>query len=145
MAGIPTSGNLPITQLQMQDAFLTSEHLILCKTLDAAMALRQNKINIGTSIYPDIDYAIYEIEVDASVESMFSKLIDAPTDQLEHLVSSNLYYAASIFDDRSKIPDIEIYRATSAEIQPKLIACCCFSSTSEPVELKSKPERCFLL
>ena len=144
----PVSSNLPITQLQMRDAFLTSDDLILCKTIDAAMALRQNKCDFNPNGYPNSDYAIYEVEIDTPIEHLFCKLIDAPTIQLEHLVSSSLYYTASIFEDRSRIPNIEICLAKKKDIQPKLIACRYFSPLNGQEEFENKPdkpERCCIL
>jgi hypothetical protein len=39
--GTPTFGRLPVTKAKMQEAFNQSESLILCRTLDDALILRQ--------------------------------------------------------------------------------------------------------
>ena len=136
---------IPVSEASVQDAFLMSEDLVLCKTFDAAMALRQNKIECSPGALGLLDdYAIYEIEIDAEIDLTFDRLLDAPIDQLEHLVSSNLYHTAAIFNDRSKILDIEICLVKKKAIQPKLVACH-FLSPYQQEELVISSHRCLIL
>ena len=143
----PVFGKLPVTQEKMQHAFDQSTTLILCKTLEAANALRQTKIvpaytNMTSDFikhavaegYPLNDYAIYEIEVDDAIKIDFNPLRDTDVTQLEQFTSFDLYFKVKNLNDRSELPDIAISAKTKSDINPTLINCHYLSPLMGPVE-----------
>lgn len=131
--GTPTFGRLPVTDARMQEAFVQSESLILCNTLDDALRLRQIKIDKKTNMKPDFfnkiancpltDYAIYEIEIDSGVKIEFKNLSDAPKTLLAQLVSYDLYFKAIYANDRLNLPAIETCCYPKDELNPQLLNC----------------------
>lgn len=151
LIGTPVFGKLSITENKMRAAFEQSHDLIMCKSLEDAKALRNSKIIIGnTNVepafikgaiatgYPLHDFAIYEVEVDDNHKLDFSKLTEVTDDQLKNLVSQDVYFRATLYKDRSGIPDIEICSSRQSDINPKLIACHYYSLVNGQEEQPSR-------
>lgn len=133
LVGTPTFGKLPVTDAKMQAVFFKSEHLIVCRTLDEAMIVRQLKIEKKTNLkpdffnnianYPTADYAIYEIEVDDQIKVHFGALVNVPLKQLQEVVSFDLYIKALYSRDTLELPDIDVCYDKKIAFKPQLIDC----------------------
>lgn len=133
LIGTPTFGRLPITDTALQEVFTQSDYLILCKTLDDALILRQIKIDKKTNKKADVfnkvancpttDYAIYEVEIDNTQKIEFTSLANAPKTLLAQLVSYDLYFKAIYTNDQLELPAIDTYCDKKSELNPQLIKC----------------------
>lgn len=136
LTGTPMFGKLPVTQAKMHEAFERSEEFVFCKSLEDANKLRHSKITVGnTNVTPEFfkgaiaqgyplgDYAIYEVEVDENIEGNFTNLNEKTVEQLEKLVSFNLYFKVQCLQDRSDIPSIEVFSANKSELNIRLLSC----------------------
>lgn len=128
--GTPMFGKFKVTKSNLNRTYNQSDDLIICKTLEDAKKLRLAKIehsdvspefNKGAIAkgYPLGDYGIYEIETNTQVN--FNKLNTLPISQLEDFIAHYTYILVSLDKDRSRIPDIEVTKASKAELNPKLI------------------------
>jgi hypothetical protein len=131
LVGTTIYGKLPVTDNKIQAIFFKSEHLVVCRTLDEAMILRQLKIEKKTNLKPDFfnkvanypvaDYAIYEIEVDRQIKVDFVSLVNLPLKQLYEVVSHDLYIKALYSRDTLELPDIDVCYDKKTAFSPQLI------------------------
>ena len=133
IVGTPPFGYMPVTRARATAAFEASEELVLCKSLEDANLLRHARIKVGnTNVtpeffkgaiaqgYPLADFAIYEVEIGDGIETNFTRLREATVDQLEPLVTMDLYLEAQL-GNRAGLPDIEICITNKRSIHPELI------------------------
>lgn len=131
LVGTTMHGKLEVTENKIQAAFFKSEQLIVCKTLDDAMILRQLKIEKKTNMKPDFfnnvanypvaDYAIYAIEVDGKIPVNFVNLGKLPITELYDVVSYDIYMKALYSRDTLELPDIDVCYVKKIALSPQLI------------------------
>jgi len=121
-----------VTHKKARKAFDESDHFILCKTLTEACEFRKanvlfDKDKHTKEDYNEIpyDYAIYEIEVNDSIELKFNQLRKMSWDEVEEMVRSeglkgNVLYCNKV---RYTVPDIEVCYMSKDLLKPKLIKC----------------------
>lgn len=155
--GTPMFAKMPVTQARMRNAFQYTDQMIVCKHFNDIKKLRYANLTIDNATmtaefcqgaladgYPYSDHAIYEIEIDDRITLHFQYLPSAPLEQLQRLVSDDLYFKAALKADRTDLPPIDVCLAEKAALNPRLLACHYYSLKNNEEEI-TKGYSCRLL
>lgn len=129
--GTSMYGKLPITEAKIRDAFDDAEYLILCKTMDDALILRQTKLDKKFNSHPDFfnkinnlppeDYVIYEVEIKNDIKVNFKDLTNLSKNLLASLVSYQLYFKSIYNPYDLGLPNVELCYEKKDLLKPRLI------------------------